>query len=128
MNARLLPLLLTLTTPLMAAEPVSEDANRRGPVWVDVRSAEEYQQDHLPGRCSFPTPTSPGVTERFPNRETRINLYGQDGRRSRMAMEALQALGYHRVEDFGSLSALRGSAPPAPSSRLQPAGHTLPAR
>ncbi|OXY82013.1 rhodanese-like domain-containing protein [Oceanimonas doudoroffii] len=129
MNARLLPLLLTLTTPLMAAEPVSEDANRRGPVWVDVRSAEEYQQDHLPGAVLIPhTHIARGVTERFPNRETRINLYGQDGRRSRMAMEALQALGYHRVEDFGSLSALRGSAPPAPSPRLQPAGHTLPAR
>ncbi|MDP5291456.1 rhodanese-like domain-containing protein [Oceanimonas sp. CHS3-5] len=116
MNIRLATLLLTLVTPLMAAEPI----------WVDVRSVEEYQQDHLPGAVLIPhTHIARGVSEQFPNRNTPINLYGADGRRSRMAMEALQALGYSRVEDFGSLSQLRGEAP-APMPTLQPASHSLP--
>ncbi|AEY02176.1 phage shock protein [Oceanimonas sp. GK1] len=116
MNIRLATLLLSLATPLTAAE---------SPIWIDVRSPEEYQQDHLPGAVLIPhTHIARGVTERYPNRTTLINLYGEDGRRSRMAMEALQALGYSRVADLGSLSRLRGDEP-APLPVVHTAGHSI---
>lgn len=122
MNMHFAILLLTLATPLLAAEPAV-----RGPIWIDVRSAEEYQQDHLPGAVLIPhTHIARGVTEHFPNRSTPINLYGEDGHRSRMAMEALQALGYSRVEDFGSLNNIRGEEP-APALQPHPTGHVMPA-
>ncbi|WMC09321.1 rhodanese-like domain-containing protein [Oceanimonas pelagia] len=112
-------LLLTLATPLPAAERAHTE---HGPVWIDVRTVEEYRQDHLPGAVLIPhTHIARGVTERYPDRHTAINLYGQDGRRSRMAMEALQALGYSRVADLGSLHHIRGQQP---EPALQPTGYS----
>ncbi|MFH7563751.1 MULTISPECIES: rhodanese-like domain-containing protein [Oceanimonas] len=110
---RLAVLLMMITTPLMASTLVrGEPVRNNGPVWIDVRSAQEYQQDHLPGAVLIPfTRIARGVSEQYPDRNTSINLYGADGVRSRMAMEALQALGYSRVEDLGSLNAIRGTEP-----------------
>ena len=121
-------LLFTLASPLMVpalvhSEPAQQARTGNGSVWIDVRSAEEYQQDHLPGAVLIPhTRIARGVSEHYPNRNTPINLYGAGGPRSRMAMEALQALGYNRVEDFGSLNTIRGIEP-APAAVLQTVSH-----
>ncbi|WP_445399368.1 rhodanese-like domain-containing protein [Zobellella sp. An-6] len=78
------------------------------PVWIDVRSAEEYQQQHRPGAVHIPhTHIARGVTERYPDRDTPINLYCRSGRRSQLALEALQTLGYRRVVDHGALENLQ---------------------
>ncbi|MDV2857918.1 rhodanese-like domain-containing protein [Oceanimonas sp. CAM02] len=107
-------LLMMVATPLMASTLARSEPARgnNGSVWIDVRTAQEYQLDHLPGAVLIPhTRIARGVSEQYPNRNTPINLYGADGVRSRMAMEALQALGYQRVEDLGSLNAIRGIEP-----------------
>ncbi|WP_375055117.1 rhodanese-like domain-containing protein [Zobellella sp. DQSA1] len=78
------------------------------PVWIDVRSAEEYQQEHLAGAVHIPhTRIARGVTELYPDKNTPLNLYCRSGRRSQLALEALETLGYHQVVDHGPLETLK---------------------
>lgn len=94
-------LLLMCLSPLaLAAEPV----------WIDVRTAEEYRQEHLPGAVNIPhTRIARGVTELYPDKQTSLNLYCRSGNRSQMAREALQALGYRNVVDHGALETLKAA-------------------
>ena len=80
------------------------------PVWIDVRSTEEYRQEHLPDAVLIPhTRIARGVTELYPDRDTPLNLYCRSGHRSRLAREALQALGYRNVTDHGFLDSLKAA-------------------
>lgn len=82
-------------------------------VWIDVRTTEEYQQEHLVGAIHIPhTQIARGVSKQFPDRNTRINLYCRSGHRSQQASEALTALGYTQVVDKGGLEQLKETGMP----------------
>ncbi len=72
---------------------------------VDVRTAEEYAQGHIPGAILIPNEeihdTRP---EKLADLNTTIILYCRSGRRSLEAAEKLAALGYTDVRDLGGIN------------------------
>lgn len=77
-------------------------------VWIDVRSAEEYQRDHIEGDLRISHwEIVPGVTERFPDRDTEIRLYCRSGARAGKARSALEAAGYTNVSNVGGIDDAR---------------------
>lgn len=101
----LLPsLLLSLALPLMAAEPV----------WIDVSSPEEYAQQHLADAIHIPhTRIARGVSTRYPDKNTPLNLYDRGGNRAQQASEALQILGYRQVSAKGGFDDLEATGIPS---------------
>ncbi|GAA3527129.1 rhodanese-like domain-containing protein [Zobellella aerophila] len=86
-------------------------------IWIDVRSTEEFQQEHLVGAIHIPhTQIAKGISKRYPDRNTPLNLYCRSGRRSQLATEALQALGYTKVVNRGGLEQLKQAGMPTEGS------------
>lgn len=77
-------------------------------VWIDVRSALEHSIDSIDGdiRISH-TEIVDEVRERFPDKDTDIQLYCRGGTRAGTAMSALQEAGYTRVSNAGGIDAAR---------------------
>lgn len=78
------------------------------PVWIDVRSAEEHSADNIEGdiRISH-SDILEEVRERFPDRDTEIQLYCRSGRRAEAAMSALLEAGYTSVSNVGGIGEAR---------------------
>ena len=71
-------------------------------VWIDVRSAEEYQQGHLTGAINLThTEIAQRISEVAPDKNQPINLYCRSGRRAEMALNELKKLGYSNVTNHG---------------------------
>ncbi len=79
-----------------------------GTVWIDVRSSEEYAQDHIDGdiRISHEE-IVPGVVKLFPDKNTEIHFYCRSGRRAGIAMSKLEAAGYTNVSNAGGINDAR---------------------
>ena len=73
-------------------------------VVLDVRSAEEFEEGHIPGAVLLPYSE---VRENAPNvisdKAQIILVYCRSGRRSEIAARTLIDLGYTRVYDFGGI-------------------------
>lgn len=71
---------------------------------LDVRTAEEYAQGHIPGAVLLPnediTDTPP---QELPDLDAEILVYCRSGNRSAQAAEKLAGLGYSQVSDFGGI-------------------------
>ena len=73
-------------------------------VVVDVREAEDYTNEHIPGAVNIPLETigqEPPPSLRDKNAV--LLLYCRTGERSRQAADKLVALGYTQVYDFGGI-------------------------
>jgi phage shock protein E len=96
---RLLTLLLVLFAPALAAAD---------PLWIDVRSPEEYQADHIVGD---PNVTYDGIALKIeslaPSKDTEIVLYCRSGRRADVARMTLEGMGYTRVRNAGGIADAR---------------------
>ncbi|OIN12744.1 rhodanese-like domain-containing protein [Oceanisphaera psychrotolerans] len=104
-------LLLSLSFTAMAAKPV----------WIDVGSPEEYAREHLTDAVHIPhTRIAQGVTARYPDKNTPLNLYDRGGNRARQASEALQVLGYRKVMDKGGLASLKAGGLATRQADVQP--------
>ena len=78
-------------------------------ILLDVRTQEEFAQGHLPKALLLPyDEIENGVDQLLPRKEQEIVVYCRSGRRSAIAVEALQKLGYQQVEDFGGISRWQG--------------------
>ena len=98
MNRTLIFLVLALFPSLVLASPV----------WIDVRTSEEYAQDHISGDIQIPHENIvPEVTKLFPDKSTEIHLYCRSGRRAGIAMSKLKDAGYKNVSNFGSIGDAR---------------------
>jgi phage shock protein E len=74
------------------------------PLWIDVRTAEEYQQRHVSAAAHIPyEEITDRIGELTTDREQLIYLYCRSGRRSGIAMEALQKAGFSNVVNVGGL-------------------------
>ena len=74
-------------------------------ILLDVRTEAEFERSHIPGAILFPyTEISQGALAELQDPEARILLYCQTGRRSQSAAEALSALGFTHVYDFGGIA------------------------
>lgn len=78
------------------------------PVWIDVRSSDEYAADSIPGDINIPHQEAvPEVSRLYPEKDTEIRLYCRSGRRSDLALQALQSAGYTQVSNAGGIADAR---------------------
>lgn len=91
-------------------ESVSPEAAKRwmdrepNCVILDVRTEAEYAEAHIPGAVLIPHDAIAAVAEaELPDKERLILVYCRSGRRSKLAAEALVALGYTNVKEFGGI-------------------------
>lgn len=77
-------------------------------VWVDVRTVEEYQQDHIEGDLNLPLDTleSQLLQSRF-DQDDEIRLYCRSGGRAERALEIFETAGFSDVRNVGGIEDAR---------------------
>ncbi len=75
-------------------------------VLLDVRTPEEYAEEHIPGAKLLPYDEITGATaaKAIPDKTTAVIVYCRSGRRSEIAVNALGKLGYRNVRDLGGIN------------------------
>jgi phage shock protein E len=71
---------------------------------VDVRTAEEFATGHVPGAINIPYDEIGKRASVIGPPSTQVVLYCRTGRRSAIAVEALQKAGYEKLYDLRSVS------------------------
>ena len=73
-------------------------------VLIDVRSAEEFASGHLQGAVNIPHDRiAEEIGAVAADKTARIILYCRSGRRAETALNALKAIGYENVSNYGGL-------------------------
>ena len=72
---------------------------------LDVRTAEEFVEKHIPNAINIPNEVI-GTEEiaELPDKDQLILVYCRSGNRSKQASEKLVALGYTNVYEFGGIN------------------------
>ena len=77
---------------------------QQGYVILDTRAQDEYDESHIPGAILIPhdeiTEKAEGI---LTDKDQLILVYCRSGRRSKLAAEALQKLGYTNILEFGGI-------------------------
>jgi len=95
--------LVSLMATLLFGSAVSAQ-EQPGTVWIDARTAEEFAEGHLQGAVLIPYDTiKSGISALGLEKDQPINVYCRSGRRSGIAAQELQKLGYTRVTNVGGL-------------------------
>lgn len=95
--------LLTILTSLLFISPAWADT-----VWIDVRTIEEFEQDHIEGHSNIPLATiEEQGTLSLANKDDEINLYCRSGRRAETAKTVLEAAGFTNVKNLGGIEDVR---------------------
>jgi phage shock protein E len=72
--------------------------------WIDVRTANEFKQQHVDGAVNIPyEEIDAGIASLGLEKDAIIYLYCGSGRRAGIAKESLEALGYAGVVNIGGL-------------------------
>lgn len=88
-----------------AFEAVSESEST-APIYLDVREAEEWAEGHVVGALHIPlSHVLNGEISAIPQDQP-VHVYCRSGRRSGLAVEALQQAGYTNVINAGRFSQL----------------------
>lgn len=87
------------------------------PIYIDVRTVEEYSADHIEGDLNMPLADldATALAERF-GKDAELALYCRSGNRAGQAMEQLVAAGFTKVSNAGGIGdvrTLRAQASPA---------------
>lgn len=78
------------------------------PIWIDVRSSEEFQAGHLEGAINIPhDQIADKLPKIAPDKSAPINLYCRSGNRSNLALLAAENLGYTKVINKGAYKDLK---------------------
>ena len=72
---------------------------------LDVRTAQEYSEKHIPGAINIPNEAigTEDIPE-LPDKEQLILVYCRSGNRSKSAAHRLAQFGYERVYEFGGIN------------------------
>ncbi|UKH24920.1 rhodanese-like domain-containing protein [Actinobacillus pleuropneumoniae] len=106
---------LVLATPILtqAAEmKETEQTMQNAPlkakgIWIDVRTADEFQQGHLDGSINIPfEQIADHISKVSPNKDEPVHLYCRSGRRAETALQTLKQLGYNNVTNHGGYQEL----------------------
>ncbi|MDZ7869302.1 MAG: rhodanese-like domain-containing protein [Rheinheimera sp.] len=77
-------------------------------IWIDVRSAEEFQAGHLEGAVNIVhTDIAAKIASVTQDKNAEIQLYCRSGRRSGLAEAELKKLGFTNVHNAGGYEALK---------------------
>lgn len=93
-NAALLLILFLFSSALWASDPI----------WIDVRSPDEYRAGHVEGAANIPyTEIGARIGEVTEDKDALIYVYCRSGRRSGIAQNSLQDAGFSNVINAGGL-------------------------
>ena len=71
---------------------------------LDVRTAAEFNEEHIPGAINIPNETiGTDAIPELPDKDQLILVYCRSGNRSKQASEKLVKLGYTNVVEFGGI-------------------------
>lgn len=71
---------------------------------LDVRTEEEYAEEHIPGAICIPNETiGSEEIEELPDKNQLILVYCRSGNRSKQASQKLADMGYTNVVEFGGI-------------------------
>lgn len=88
----------------ITAEEAKAKLDAGGATVVDVRTAEEYADKHIPGAVLVPVESiGEEPPAALPDKDAVLLVHCRTGVRSRQASEKLAALGYTQVYDFGGI-------------------------
>ena len=120
---KLIPLFAALLLIAGCAAPAQESGYRQvtaeeaialmekesGYIILDVRTAQEYSEKHIPKAVNIPN-ESIGTEDlpALPDKNQLILVYCRSGNRSKQASEKLAALGYTNVVEFGGINSWPG--------------------
>lgn len=95
---------------LVSYEELQQKLNDKAPiVLLDVRTQEEFANGHIPGVMLLPyDEIDQKAAQLLPEKEKEIIIYCRSGRRSAIAKDSLEALGYTNVKDFGGMNRWQG--------------------
>ena len=90
-------------------EAVEMMASESGYIILDVRTADEYAEGHIPGAVNVANEVI-GTSEipELPDKDQLILVYCRSGRRSKEAASKLAALGYTNIVEFGGILDWKG--------------------
>ena len=75
-----------------------------GYIILDVREQDEYDAGHIPGAIVIShEEIAEKAEEVLPDKNQLILVYCRSGRRSKIAAEALEELGYTNIKEFGGI-------------------------
>ena len=88
-----------------AEEAATMMEEESGYIILDVRTAQEYSEKHIPGAINIPNETigTEDIPE-LPDMEQLILVYCRSGNRSKQASEKLVKLGYSNIVEFGGIN------------------------
>ena len=115
LKSRLAALLLPLLASTVQAGDIDQGAAltqlaKPGTLLIDVRSAEEFASGALSGAQNISHEQIAAQISRVaPDKSKPIVLYCRSGRRSGLAQDALQALGYQQVINAGGIDSLKAA-------------------
>ncbi len=95
---------------LVSYEELQQKLTDKAPiVLLDVRTQEEFNNGHIPGALLLPyDEIDQKAAQLLPEKEKEIIIYCRSGRRSAIAKDSLEALGYTNVNDFGGMNRWQG--------------------
>jgi len=90
---------------LISYMDAKEKIINEGAIVVDVRTEDEYNEKHIDGSLLLPLDSisEDTVLNVIDSKDTPIILYCRSGNRSSQALVKLEALGYTKVYDLGSI-------------------------
>lgn len=81
-----------------------EEKTMSEPIWIDVRTAEEFAAGHYPGAINIPYEEIENQIDGITSEKSApIHLYCRTGRRSGIARDTLSKIGYTLAENKGGL-------------------------
>jgi phage shock protein E len=80
-------------------------------IWIDVRSVEEYNTEHVTAAAHIPyTEIGGRIGEVTGDKDALIYVYCRSGRRSGIAQSTLEEAGYNNVVNLGGLQDAQNKA------------------
>ena len=77
---------------------------QEGYIILDTRARYEYEEGHIPGAILIPQDEiEEKARQMLPDQDQLILVYCRSGRRSKLASEALVAMGYTNIKEFGGI-------------------------
>ncbi|WLF83868.1 rhodanese-like domain-containing protein [Moraxella sp. ZY210820] len=98
--------------PAMVQQPVQSTQQAEKGIWIDVRTADEFNRGHLAHAVNI---AHGDIAEKIatvePNKNAPIHLYCQSGRRAEIARKTLLEMGYTNVINHGAYDDLKKQQP-----------------
>lgn len=85
-------------------EAVEMMENEKDYIILDVRTEQEFEEQHIPNAINVPNETI-GTKEisELPDKEQLLMVYCRSGNRSKQASEKLVKIGYSNIVEFGGI-------------------------